>query len=86
LAVSVDRGFRRRGVGKALMNALIDRARDQGIRRLELQVFVRNSPAIALYEKLGFVRDGLHKMAFLKQGVWVDEYTMALILPEKDGR
>jgi RimJ/RimL family protein N-acetyltransferase len=81
LGVSVDQDFRRRGIGMMLMRALIDWSKQPGVRRVELQVFARNGGAIALYEKLGFVKEGLHKMAFLKQGVWVDEYTMALILP-----
>jgi RimJ/RimL family protein N-acetyltransferase len=86
LGISVDAAYRRRGVGMALMRAMIDWARAQGLRRVELKVFTRNAAAIGLYVKLGFIMEGLHRKAFLKQGVWVDEYTMALFLePVADG-
>jgi RimJ/RimL family protein N-acetyltransferase len=81
LGVSVDIDHRRKGIGTALMRSLIDWAKENQLRRVELKVFVRNPGAIALYEKLGFVKEGLHRMVFCKQGQWVDEYTMAMILP-----
>ena len=82
LGISVDAAYRRQGICTALMVRLIEWAKGQGLRRVELKVFTRNPGAIALYEKLGFAREGLHRMAFLKQGRWVDEFTMALLLPE----
>lgn len=45
---------RRSGVGEALMRALIEQAREAGVRRLGLEVLEHNSGARALYEKLGF--------------------------------
>ena len=82
LGLSVDIDRRHQGIGTALMHALLDWAKSRKIRRIELQVFTRNTLAIHLYQKLGFVQEGLHRMAFLKQGQWIDEYTMALLLPE----
>lgn len=59
LAVSVLAPWRRRGVGRALMNALLEWARGvDGLRRLSLEVFATNAPAIRLYESLGFAVDG----------------------------
>jgi RimJ/RimL family protein N-acetyltransferase len=80
LGVLVNAAYRRRGVGQALMTALLDWAKEQKLRRVELKVFVRNAGAIALDEQLGFVIEGMHRRALCKQGVWVDEYTMTLIL------
>lgn len=45
---------RRRGIGLALMEAVIDEARAYGLRRLTLEVLEQNEPARRLYERLGF--------------------------------
>jgi RimJ/RimL family protein N-acetyltransferase len=54
----VDREWRGRGVGSALIQATIDWAREQGLHKLSLEVFVHNTAAIALYRKCGFVEEG----------------------------
>lgn len=48
----------RRGIGSALLSALIQYARAVGCARIFLEVRESNSPARALYEKLGFQCDG----------------------------
>jgi GNAT superfamily N-acetyltransferase len=58
LAMLVDRGWRGRGVGSALLLGAIDWARDHGLHKLSLEVFAHNSSAIALYRKSGFVEEG----------------------------
>jgi ribosomal protein S18 acetylase RimI-like enzyme len=57
--VGVVPAARRSGVGRALMQALHDRARERGVQRVWLEVIDRNLGAFALYEKLGYrvVRD-----------------------------
>ena len=54
----VDREWRGRGVGSALIQAAIGWARDQGLHKLCLEVFPQNAAAIALYRKCGFVEEG----------------------------
>jgi RimJ/RimL family protein N-acetyltransferase len=54
----VDREWRGRGVGSALIRAAIGWARDQGLHKLCLEVFAQNTAAIALYRKYGFVEEG----------------------------
>jgi len=54
----VDRDWRGRGVGSALVQAAISRARGQGLHKLCLEVFAHNTAAIALYRKSGFVEEG----------------------------
>jgi len=58
IGMLVDRGWRGRGVGSALVQAAISRARDQGLHKLCLEVFAHNTAAIALYRKSGFVEEG----------------------------
>ena len=53
--------LRRRGVGRALVNALLVYAREENFRRVTLEVRVSNAPAISLYETLGFTPCGLRK-------------------------
>jgi ribosomal protein S18 acetylase RimI-like enzyme len=50
---------RRRGTGRALMDAVHDDARARGVERVWLEVISENTQAIALYEQLGYelVRD-----------------------------
>jgi ribosomal-protein-alanine N-acetyltransferase len=61
LTVGVAPWARRKGVGKALMVAAIGVAREIGAGEMFLEVDVDNTPAVALYERLGFARAGLRK-------------------------
>ena len=54
LGMMVDDAFRRRGVGRKLMHAGLDWARQHGIQKLSLRVFPHNHAAITLYEQTGF--------------------------------
>jgi ribosomal protein S18 acetylase RimI-like enzyme len=45
---------RREGVGRKLVEAVVDRARERGCRRVELDVSSENPAAMALYRSLGF--------------------------------
>lgn len=54
--VAVLPAYRRRGIAQRMVRAAIDTARDHGARTVELAVIAGNTPAIALYERLGFER------------------------------
>ena len=54
LMFAVSAGFRRRGVGRAVMDAFIQTCGMRGIRRIELEVRLSNTEAIALYKRYGF--------------------------------
>jgi ribosomal protein S18 acetylase RimI-like enzyme len=56
LAVAVVPNARGKGVGSALLSALLDRARADGYGALSLSVDRHNEGAIALYEQFGFGR------------------------------
>lgn len=52
--LAVDTGFRRRGVGKALLRFARSFAESQGIRRIELNMWEFNRDALSFYEAGGF--------------------------------
>ncbi|MER7005179.1 GNAT family N-acetyltransferase [Dactylosporangium sp. NPDC000555] len=52
--IGVDERVRRRGLARLLIAALVDWASALGARDAYLQVEQRNTPAVALYERLGF--------------------------------
>ncbi|MCA1813073.1 MAG: ribosomal protein S18-alanine N-acetyltransferase [Halobacteriales archaeon] len=56
LILAVDEDYRKRGIGSELVKLFIDRFRRSGIRRVKLEVRISNTPAILLYERLGFER------------------------------
>jgi RimJ/RimL family protein N-acetyltransferase len=82
LGLMVADGYRRRGIGRALLEQAVAWAREAGVRKLELHVFPWNEPAIHLYEQFGFEREGLRKDHYRRGGEYVDAILMALLLPE----
>ena len=52
--VYVEPAARRSGLGRALVEFALDRARTRGCRRAELDVDESNAAALALYQDLGF--------------------------------
>jgi RimJ/RimL family protein N-acetyltransferase len=78
LGLMVAKDARRQGVGRALLDAAVDWARTSGVRKLELHVFPWNEPAIQLYERFGFEREGYRKAHYSRGGEDVDAILMAL--------
>lgn len=67
-----------KGVGTELMRAALDLADNWlGLTRLDLRVYVDNAPAIALYERFGFEREGTHRRFAFRNGEYVDAHVMA---------
>ena len=75
LMVAADR--RGRGIGQALLSAAVDWAREAGVTKLELHVFPWNEPAIRLYERFGFEREGVRRGHYRRDGEEVDAILMA---------
>lgn len=80
LGIMVAASHRRRGIGKALMEAAAAWAREVGVAKLELHVFPHNEAAIALYESLDWQREGLRRAHYVRAGERVDVVLMALLL------
>ena len=76
--MSVARSSRGRGTGARLLRALYAFAKEHGYRKLELEVFATNGPAIVLYESHGFVHEGRRRGA-----VMVGEETVDVLLMGK---
>jgi RimJ/RimL family protein N-acetyltransferase len=78
LSICVTREWRDAGVGTHLMRAAVDWARAQGLGKVALGVFPDNERAIAVYEHVGFVREGLRRRQYrTDDGSFRDEVLMA---------
>lgn len=67
IGMGVHDDHRRRGIGRGLLDALIDLSDNWlGLVRLELDVMVDNAGAIALYEAAGFEVEGRLRAAALR--------------------
>jgi ribosomal protein S18 acetylase RimI-like enzyme len=81
VSMHVDRGWRGRGVGSALLQAAIGLAREQNLHKLSLEVFAHNTVAIALYRKSGFVEEGRRTRQYRRaNGELWDSIVMGLAL------
>jgi ribosomal protein S18 acetylase RimI-like enzyme len=63
---------RRSGLGRALLHAAVERARERGSRRIELDTAQRNEAAMSLYRSFGFsdAAYGGGRAVFLR--LWLD--------------
>jgi RimJ/RimL family protein N-acetyltransferase len=77
LGLMVAETHRRRGIGRKLLDEAVAWARTTGVTKLELHVFPWNAPALALYEAYGFVREGVRRGHYLRDGAEVDAVLMA---------
>ena len=82
VSVYVEDHTRRRGVGRALLEALIDRTRDRGLRHLIGAISDSDTSAasIALHRALGFRDAGVYRQVGWKFGRWLDVTLMQLDL------
>ena len=80
LGMAVHDDWQGKGVGSALMVAATELSDNWlNLTRLELTVYTDNLPALKLYEKFGFVREGTHQKYAFRDGVFVDAYAMARV-------
>jgi RimJ/RimL family protein N-acetyltransferase len=79
LGMGVVAEHRGKGIGAALMQATLERARALGFERIELTVYEGNERARALYARFGFVDEGLKRNAVKFDGVARNAHAMALV-------
>jgi putative acetyltransferase len=78
LGLGVHDDQRAKGIGTALMGALVEAADNwYALKRLELTVFTDNAPAIRLYEKFGFEPEGIKRAFAFRAGQYADALSMA---------
>ena len=71
--------FRGWGIGGSLVRSVLAAARTAGLHRVELTVRETNTSAIALYRKVGFAVEGLHRDAVQIDGIYENVISMALL-------
>jgi ribosomal-protein-alanine N-acetyltransferase len=83
LNVCVRKDLRSFGVGRRLMDYLLDRARDEYMQDIFLEVRPSNGVAIRLYESMGFERIGVRKGYYQAVGGREDALVYKLVLEPK---
>lgn len=74
---------RGRGYGADALALILRFAFDElNLHRVQLSVFSYNQPAIALYEKLGFIREGAYREHLRRDGAWYDMYLYGMLRHE----
>jgi len=75
--ISIKKEYWGLGIGSAIIEAVIESARQAGYEQLELDVIASNKRAIALYQKFGFKRYGVLEHGFYyRDGHYEDLYLM----------
>jgi ribosomal-protein-alanine N-acetyltransferase len=80
LTIAVQASHRRRGAGRALLDAVIALARGQGARMLFLEVGVDNPAARSLYGQLGFEEVARRARYYQRPGGFADALVLRLFL------
>jgi RimJ/RimL family protein N-acetyltransferase len=70
--------FRGQGHGRRLVETTLQAAKLAGFSRVELTVYADNPHAIALYERVGFAREGIKRRAMCIDGRFGDVIMMAI--------
>lgn len=78
---AVDPAYRRQGIGRFLLQAVIDEAKNHGLSRVTLEVRKSNEPAQRLYQSVGFTIEGVRRGYYSDDGE--DALAMALALKER---
>jgi ribosomal protein S18 acetylase RimI-like enzyme len=77
LGIGMDKELRGQGLGKELMQTAIDWAQKQlFLDYIDLYVFQHNTPAMKLYEKMGFEYVGIQKDIFRVGGEIINDVSM----------
>jgi RimJ/RimL family protein N-acetyltransferase len=76
----IDPAHRGRGLGALVLRALADRLlTEDGVHRLEAEVYGFNTPALRTFEAAGFRREGVRRRAYDRHGAWQDGVSFGLI-------
>ena len=84
-SIYVDPAQHRLGIGRALLVALVDRARSGGWHAMIAGVAADNAGSIALHHALGFCEVGRIPEVAEKFGQWLDLVFLQLLLDDRAG-
>jgi RimJ/RimL family protein N-acetyltransferase len=59
---------------------------DLDYHRVQLEVYGFNERALALFERAGFVREGVRRRAYDRHGDWVDGVLFGIVREDVEGR
>jgi L-amino acid N-acyltransferase YncA len=76
----VERGARRTGIGRQLLEALADAAAEEGAHKLVGKIFTSNEPSIAMVGGLGWREVGVHERHGTLDGEWKDVLVVEKLL------
>jgi ribosomal protein S18 acetylase RimI-like enzyme len=82
LTLVVHPGWQGRGIGRALLGSLIEWAKSApAVEKIELHVRSSNTPALALYRKMGFTEAGRwRRRVKVAAGQYLDDVAMELLV------
>ncbi|MEN9560290.1 MAG: hypothetical protein RLZZ502_1501 [Pseudomonadota bacterium] len=80
LGIGLLQAYRGQGLGTQLLEACLAGARRTGFERMQLSTYSHNTPAIALYKKMGFIEEGRQVRARFLDGMYSDKILMAKFL------
>ncbi len=80
-SIYIEKSYRGRGLGKVLLPAIMDAARDQQYHVMIGGIDGSNAASIALHEKFGFTKCAEIRQAGFKFGRWLDLVLYQLVLP-----
>ena len=80
ISVYVERSWRGRGVGRLLLDRLVELARRLGYHKMVLAAFPSNAAGMALYGRVGFGTVGVYREQGQLDGTWVDVVIMEKLL------
>ncbi|MER5991070.1 MULTISPECIES: GNAT family N-acetyltransferase [Streptomyces] len=71
---------RGRGLGTEATRLIVGHGFERlGLRRIQLEAYGNNPRALRVYEKVGFVVEGVRREVTFRDGEWVDEVIMAIL-------
>jgi ribosomal protein S18 acetylase RimI-like enzyme len=80
LGITVHDSCQNLGIGTALLEHLLGIAKEKGLKKVHLTVRIDNNRAIHFYSKFGFEIEGTFQKETCLNGVFIDDYRMALFL------
>jgi L-amino acid N-acyltransferase YncA len=79
-SVYIEREWRGKGIGRQLLDRLIELAREIGFHKMVLSALAFNQAGIALYTRAGFSTVGVYREQGQLDGEWVDTLIMEKLL------